>query len=50
MNHGQENLNINLGDRIAQFILTRYETPDVEEVDKLDSTSRGFNGFSSTSV
>ena len=50
LNHSQENLNIELRDRIAQFILTRYETPDVEEVDELDSTSRGMNGFGSTGL
>ena len=48
MNCSQENLNINLGDCIAQFFLTRYKTPDVEEIDELDSTSRDINGFSST--
>ena len=34
LNHSQGNFNIELGDRIAQFILTRYETPDAEEVDE----------------
>ena len=50
LNHSQENFNIELGDHIAQFILMQYGTPDVEEVDELNSTSRSVNGFNSTGL
>lgn len=36
------------GDRIAQLILERIMTPEVEEVDDLDSTVRGSGGYGST--
>ncbi len=36
------------GDRIAQLILERIATPDVVEVEDLDSTDRGQAGFGST--
>ncbi|KAI3644834.1 hypothetical protein MP228_010998 [Amoeboaphelidium protococcarum] len=36
------------GDRIAQLILERIVTPDVVEVEDLENTDRGVNGFGST--
>ena len=48
LNHSKDSLNITRGDRIAQFILTRYETPDVVEEFDLDNTERGERGFGST--
>ena len=47
-NHSKDPLNITRGDRIAQFILTRYETPDVAEVFDFDNTERGERGFASS--
>lgn len=38
------------GDRIAQLILERIVTPEVEEVEDLDSTVRGAGGYGSTGV
>lgn len=38
------------GDRIAQMILERIETPEVAEVDDLDPTERGVGGFGSTGI
>ena len=38
------------GDRIAQLILERIMTPEVEEVEELDSTTRGSDGYGSTGV
>ena len=38
------------GDRIAQLILERIMTPEVEEVEELDSTIRGSGGYGSTGV
>ena len=36
------------GDRVAQLILEKIITPDVEEVDELDVTTRGAGGYGST--
>ena len=47
-NHGHANFTINKGDRIAQLILERCETPEVEEVGAVEETGRGAGGFGST--
>jgi dUTP pyrophosphatase len=39
---------IAVGDRIAQLIVTRYEAPDIVEVDKLATSDRGVGGFGSS--
>ena len=39
---------INPGERVAQMVLARYERFEWEDVDQLDSTSRGEGGFGST--
>jgi dUTP pyrophosphatase len=36
------------GDRIAQLVLVRIETPEVVEVDELASSERGAGGFGSS--
>ena len=41
---------INQGDRIAQLILERIETPECIIVDSLPETDRGTNGFGSTGL
>ena len=41
---------INKGDRIAQLLLKHISVCDVEEVEELESTSRGSGGFGSTGV
>ena len=41
---------ISHGDRIAQLILKKIETPHVEVVDELETTERGESGFGSTGV
>lgn len=38
------------GDRVAQLILEKIMTPEVEEVQDLDDTQRGAGGFGSTGV
>jgi dUTP pyrophosphatase len=35
-------------DRIAQLVIQKVETPDIEIVNTLTSSERGFNGFGST--
>lgn len=47
-NLGSEDFNIKPGDRIAQLILERIETPEVDIVESLDDTVRGGGGFGST--
>jgi dUTP pyrophosphatase len=49
-NHGSMDFEVNVGDRIAQLILERIETPVVVEVDELDATERGMNGFGSSGL
>jgi dUTP pyrophosphatase len=49
-NFGDEDFVIKQGDRIAQLILEKISTPDVEEVDELPETIRGEGGFGSTGV
>ena len=49
-NHNNKKYNIKPGFRIAQLILEQCVTPEVVEVDDLDTTDRGNNGFGSTGV
>jgi dUTP pyrophosphatase len=49
-NLGTDDLVFNVGDRIAQLIVKRIDTPDIEEVDTLTDTERGVGGFGSTGV
>jgi dUTP pyrophosphatase len=50
-NHSQyDPFHVKVGDRIAQFIITRIATPLVIDLDSLDETSRGHNGYGSTGV
>ena len=37
-----------VGDRIAQLLIVRFESPPLEEADSLDETTRGAGGFGST--
>lgn len=39
---------VNAGDRIAQLVIEKISTPEVEEVQSLDETLRGEGGFGST--
>jgi dUTP pyrophosphatase len=47
-NFGNEDFEIKKGDRIAQLIIKKIETPEITEVDELDLTERGENGFGSS--
>jgi len=48
INWGKEPFTIRSGDRIAQLVITRYETVEWEPVGTLDETVRGDGGFGST--
>lgn len=39
---------VNAGEKVAQILVERIALLDVEEVDNLDETERGTNGFGST--
>lgn len=47
-NHGTEKFDIKQGDRIAQLILEKCETPLIEVVQELADTQRGTRGFGSS--
>ena len=48
INHSEEEYGIKAGDRIAQLILTKIDTPKVDIVEELTKTDRGIDGFGST--
>jgi dUTP pyrophosphatase len=47
-NQGGEKFEIKQGDRIAQLILEKCETPPIEEVTTIEDTERGTRGFGSS--
>ena len=47
-NLGPEPVTLARGERIAQLVFARFETPSVELVDELSSSRRGEGGFGST--
>lgn len=49
-NDSNETKIIHSGDRIAQLVIMPYLNIEFEEVDDLDETERGLNGFGSTGV
>lgn len=48
VNLGRETYTINDGDRVAQFVLSKYEKVDLKEVESLDNTKRASGGFGHT--
>lgn len=48
INHGKEDFVISRGMRIAQMIIANYVKIEFQEVESLDDTTRGVNGFGST--
>ena len=48
LNAGIAPVGIARGDRIAQLVFARYETPTIEESEALASSARGDGGFGST--
>ena len=49
-NHGNKDFEVKMGDRIAQLILEKIDTPPVKEVQDLANTIHGTGGFGSTGV
>jgi dUTP pyrophosphatase len=45
VNLSNEDYTINPGDRIAQMVINKYETAEIQFVDKLSDTERGEGGF-----
>lgn len=50
INLGTENFTIKNGDRIAQFIVNKYERIEFMEVTSLEETLRGKGGFGHTGI
>ncbi|HBH12880.1 MAG: Deoxyuridine 5'-triphosphate nucleotidohydrolase [Clostridiales bacterium 38_11] len=50
INLGNENFEINKGDRIAQMIFTKVEVAEVREVKVIESSDRGSGGFGHTGL
>jgi dUTP pyrophosphatase len=49
-NFSDEDFNVKVGDRIAQLVVEKIETPTVVEVEELDLTTRGQGGYGSTGL
>jgi dUTP pyrophosphatase len=47
-NHGDAVFEVKKGERVAQLVLERCETPEIEEVGVIQDTERGAGGFGST--
>jgi len=47
-NHGDKDFEVKKGDRIAQLILEKCETPPIVEINIVEDTDRGSGGFGST--
>ena len=47
-NLGVETVRLERGERIAQLVFARFETPELVEADALTDTDRGSGGFGST--
>lgn len=47
-NLGDEDLSIEVGQKLAQLLVQKVELYEIEEVDELEEATRGDNGFGST--
>jgi len=50
INHGEEDFEINFGDRIAQLVIAKHEQAEFIEDDNLSETERAAGGYGSTGV
>ena len=49
-NFGEEDFQVNVGDRVAQFIFQTPKHPEIAEVEELGESDRGLGGFGSTGI
>jgi dUTP pyrophosphatase len=49
-NSGSEPVRIARGDRIAQVVFARYESPELVDATELETSARGPGGFGSTGI
>lgn len=49
-NHGDQDFQVNPGDRIAQFICEKIANPTLKECKELSDTQRGEGGYGSTGI
>ncbi|MFA6183631.1 MAG: dUTP diphosphatase [Parcubacteria group bacterium] len=49
-NLSDKNYIINKGDKIAQILIQKVESPDIKEIEVLNDTERGEGGFGSTGI
>jgi dUTP pyrophosphatase len=47
-NHAETDFDVKKGDRVAQLVLERIYTPEIQEVENLEESARGAGGFGST--
>ena len=47
-NNSNQIVKFNAGDKIAQIVFTKIDTPEFEQVDEITGGDRGNNGFGST--
>jgi dUTP pyrophosphatase len=50
LNAGGETVRLVRGERVAQLVFARFETPGIVEVEALGETGRGSGGFGSTGL
>ena len=49
-NFGNDDFEVNMGDKVAQLIFEKIKTPEVVETDSLEETGRGDRGYGSTGI
>ena len=49
-NFSDKDFEVNMGDRIAQLIFEKIKTPIIKELDSIEGTDRGTEGYGSTGV
>lgn len=47
-NHSEDSYRVHRGDKISQLVIIPCYTPELEQVDELEDTERGSNGFGSS--
>lgn len=50
INHGREDFVVVRGMRIAQMVISHYIKANLKQVNSLDDTERGYDGFGSTGI